>query len=65
VAEYEQALLPRIDELVEELLQRDEWVSARSIVLRRQVIMQFLTEKADGYRLSPAFIEQVMRASRS
>ncbi|UYY83092.1 hypothetical protein OIT41_08695 [Arthrobacter sp. YA7-1] len=63
IFEYEHELSERIPELVEELIRQPQWRIAGSMNLMREVALKFLAKKADGYRLSAAFADQLVHAA--
>ncbi|WP_285250238.1 hypothetical protein [Pseudarthrobacter sp. fls2-241-R2A-168] len=63
VLEHEQRLRPQIRELAAELLARPEWRTASNQAKMRDAVTKFLAKKAEGYRLSAAFVEEVMQAA--
>lgn len=63
VLEQERVLRPQIPELVTDLRSYPEWRRATTQVRMRDAVVNFLAEKADGYRLGTAFNDQVMQAA--
>lgn len=63
VLERERVLKQQIPELVTELRSFPGWRKATTQVRMREAVVHFLAEKADGYRLGTAFIEQVFQAA--
>ncbi|MDQ1059734.1 hypothetical protein QFZ23_003635 [Arthrobacter globiformis] len=61
--EYEQIFPSHFAELATELVERRDWPSSGTAGAMREATLKFLIEKADGYRLGTAFIEELMQAA--
>lgn len=61
--EYEQIFSSQFTELASELVERRDWRSSRTVSAMREAALKFLIEKADGYRLGTAFVEELMQAA--
>jgi hypothetical protein len=61
--EYERIFSSQFSELAAELVGRPDWRSARTASGMREATLKFLIEKADGYRLGTAFVEELMQAT--
>ncbi|MDQ0078240.1 hypothetical protein [Arthrobacter oryzae] len=57
--EHEKLLSAQIKDLVTELRTRPDWKRTKNQTGLREATISFLTEKADGYRLSTGFVEHV------
>jgi hypothetical protein len=61
--EYEQIFSSQFSELAAELVQRQDWRKATTVSAMREATFKFLTEKADGYRLGTAFVDELLHAA--
>lgn len=57
--EYELILSSQVADLVAQLAAREDWPSAATISVIRDLTAKLLIGKADGYRLSTAFVNEV------
>ncbi|MDN4611469.1 hypothetical protein [Arthrobacter burdickii] len=62
--EYEQIFSSQLPELAAELVARPDWPNATTMLAIRELTLKFLMEKADGYRLGTAFVDEVVQLAR-
>ena len=65
IYEYEGKLKQEIQELAVELRGSDDWRIATTVQRRREITQLFLAEKAEGYRVGPRIVDQVLDAARN